>query len=189
MLELRLLHLIVRSIGQIGTLRGFDGNEFRLPAQRFAHPLEGRIGYGVPQHRLALKREPVELDRVQPVGSQIGRGRGGCHRSKRNAEVHAPIARANDRIAAPEVILFFLSCRQPKTRISRQCFQTLSCAHVAAALLLPLHAAEVSGCKLVRLLRRKPLLQQLLHTAIKMELEFLVEFLLQTLLQKERSRP
>ncbi len=37
----------------------------------------------------------------------------------RNADVHAPIARASDRIAAAEVTLFFLSCRQPKMASAR----------------------------------------------------------------------
>jgi hypothetical protein len=65
MLQLRLLHLIVRRIRQIGTLRRFDGNQFRLPASRIAHLLNGWIRYGVPLHRLALKREPIEFDRVR----------------------------------------------------------------------------------------------------------------------------
>ena len=37
----------------------------------------------------------------------------------RNADVQAPIARASDRIAAAEVTLFFLSCRQPKMASAR----------------------------------------------------------------------
>ena len=37
----------------------------------------------------------------------------------RNADVHAPTAKARDRIAAAEVVLFFASCLQAKTESAR----------------------------------------------------------------------
>src|SRR5579871_4212808 len=49
----------------------------------------------------------------------MGRGRKSKASTSRNAEVHEPIAKASERIAAAEVTRFFLSCCQPKTESAR----------------------------------------------------------------------
>ena len=49
----------------------------------------------------------------------MGKGRSSSPSISRKADVQAPIASARDRIAAPEVTGFFLSCRQPKTPSAR----------------------------------------------------------------------
>src|SRR5215467_6592863 len=52
-------------------------------------------------------------------GPATGKGRRSIASINRNAEVHAPIARASDKIAAAEVTFLFMICRQPKTASAR----------------------------------------------------------------------
>src|SRR2546430_6872811 len=72
----------------------------------------------------------------------------------RNADVHAPIAKASDTIAAAEVILFFLRCRKPNKITSAAAIVSLALAIGActsafrlidALLLRPLPVVEPEG--------------------------------------------
>src|SRR2546425_1199671 len=77
----------------------------------YAHPSNV---WGVPSKKISWRARADSCS-----GSATGKGRSSRASMRRNAEVQAPIARANDRIAEAEVTLFFLSWRQPKMASAR----------------------------------------------------------------------
>ena len=107
----------IRRSGRVRSAIG-DSDQLGLAFHRGAHLSGTRILQL--SYTAGLPSGPALANKAyNSSGSDTGSGRSSSASISRKAEVHAPIARASERMAAAEVTFLFLSCRQPKMASAR----------------------------------------------------------------------
>ncbi len=80
-----------------------------------------KSGYAHPSNVPGLPSQSISsrYRSYRRSGVAIGRGRSSRASIRRKADIHAPMPKPSDRIAAAEVTFLFASCRHPKTASAR----------------------------------------------------------------------